>query len=119
MARIHFAEPYYLWLLLLIPAITAWYWYRLRHNSAALQISNTEVFKHFSAGWKNYARNGLFALRMLALSVIILAIAIPQTNLNRQDISVEGIDIILATDISSTMLAEDLKPNRLEAAKEV
>jgi len=119
MARIHFAEPYYLWLLLLIPAITAWYWYRLRHNSAALQISNTEVFKHFSAGWKNYARNGLFALRMLALSVIILAIARPQTNLNRQDISVEGIDIILATDISSTMLAEDLKPNRLEAAKEV
>jgi Ca-activated chloride channel family protein len=56
---------------------------------------------------------------MLAIGFLILALARPQTNLNRQDISVEGIDIVLATDISSSMLAEDLRPNRLEAAKEV
>ena len=56
---------------------------------------------------------------MLALVLLILAFARPQTNMNRQDISVEGIDIMLATDISSSMLAEDLKPNRIEAAKQV
>jgi len=118
-ARLHFADPEYLWLLLLIPVTVAWYWYRLRQYSVPMQMSSTAVFKKFIPGWKHYARYGLFALRMLVVSLLIIALARPQTNLNRQDISVEGIDIMLATDISSTMLAEDLKPNRLEAAKEV
>lgn len=117
--RLHFADPAYLWLFLLVPAVAAWYWYKLRHSTSAMQVSNTAAFKQFAPGWKHYARHGLFVTRMLAISILILALARPQTNLNRQDISVEGIDIILATDISSTMLAEDLKPNRLEAAKEV
>lgn len=118
-AKLHFADPEYLWLLLLIPAAIAWYWYKLRHYSVPLQMSSTKVFRQFIPGWKHYARHGLFGLRMLALSLLILALARPQTNLNRQDISVEGIDIMLATDISSTMLAEDIRPNRLEAAKDV
>jgi Ca-activated chloride channel family protein len=84
-----------------------------------MQVSSTSVFRQMNAGWKNYARHGLFGIRMIAISILILALARPQTNLNRQDISIEGIDIVLATDISSTMLSEDLKPNRLEAAKEV
>jgi len=117
--RLHFADPEYLWLLLLIPAAIAWYWYRLRHYSVALQMSSTAVFRQTARNWKNYARVGLFGLRMLSAGLIILALSRPQTNMNRQDISVEGIDIMLATDISSTMLAEDLRPNRLEAAKEV
>ena len=117
--RLHFADPAYLWLLLFVPAVAAWYWYKLRHSTSAMQFSNTAAFKQFTPGWKHYARHGLFVIRILAISILILALARPQTNLNRQDISVEGIDIILATDISSTMLAEDLKPNRLEAAKEV
>lgn len=117
--RLHFADPEYFWLLLFIPIAVAWYWYKLRHYSVPLQMSSTAVFKQFAPGWKHYARYGLFGLRMLAVSLLILALARPQTNLNRQDISVEGIDIMLATDISSTMLAEDIKPNRLEAAKEV
>ncbi|MDO9257577.1 MAG: VWA domain-containing protein [Bacteroidales bacterium] len=115
----HFADPEYFWLLLLIPAALAWYWYKLRHYSVPLQMSSTAVFKQFVPGWKNYARYSLFGLRMLAVGLLILALARPQTNLNRQDISVEGIDIMLATDISSSMLAEDLRPNRIEAAKEV
>lgn len=118
-AKLHFADPEYLWLLLLIPAAVAWYWYRLRHYTVALQMSSTVVFKQAPMGWKHYARYGLFGLRMLVLGLLILALARPQTSMNRQDISVEGIDIVLATDISSTMLAEDLRPNRLEAAKEV
>ncbi len=117
--RLHFADPEYLWLLLLILAAIAWYWYKLRHYSVPMQLSSTEVFKLAPIGWKHYTRHGLFGLRMLAVGLLILALARPQTNMNRQDISVEGIDIMLATDISSTMLAEDLRPNRLEAAKEV
>ena len=117
--RLHFADPEYLWLLLLVPVAAAWYWYKLRHYSVSMQMSSTAVFRNQTAGWKHYARHILFGLRMLAVSLLILALARPQTNLNRQDISVEGIDIMLATDISSTMLAEDLRPNRLEAAKDV
>jgi len=117
--NLHFADPEYLWLLLLIPAVIAWYWFRLRHYSVPIQVSSTVMFKHATRGWKHYARYGLFGLRMLSVGLLILALARPQTSMNRQDISVEGIDIMLATDISSTMLAEDLRPNRLEAAKEV
>ena len=117
--RLHFADPEYLWLLLLIPAALVWYWYKLRHYSVSMQLSSTAVFRNQIPGWKHYARHTLFGFRMLAVSLLILALARPQTNLNRQDISVEGIDIMLATDISSTMLAEDLRPNRLEAAKQV
>ncbi len=117
--KLHFADPEYLWLLLLIPAAIAWYWYKLRHYSVSMQMSSTAVFRNQIRGWKHYTRYSLFGLRMLAVAFLTLALARPQTNLNRQDISVEGIDIMLATDISSTMLAEDLRPNRLEAAKEV
>ena len=117
--KLHFADPEYFWLLLLIPAAIAWYWYKLRHYSVPFQMSSTVVFKQSIAGWKHYVRYGLFALRMLVVGLLIIALARPQTNLNRQDINVEGIDIMLATDVSSTMLAEDLRPNRLEAAKEV
>jgi len=118
-ARLHFADPEYLWLLLLIPGAIAWYWYRIRHYSVPVQISSTAAFKSSSRGWKHYARYGLFGLRMLSVTLLIVVLARPQTNMNRQDISVEGIDIMLATDISSSMLAEDLKPNRIEAAKQV
>jgi Ca-activated chloride channel homolog len=116
---IHFADPEYLWLLLLLLVAIALYWYKLRQYSVPMQLSTTVAFKNLAKGWKHYARYALFVLRMLAAALLILALARPQTNMNRQDISVEGIDIMLATDISSTMLAEDLRPNRLEAAKEV
>lgn len=118
-AQLHFANPAYLWLLLLLPVAVAWYWYKLRHYSVPVQLSTTVVFRSSVKSWKHYLRYGLFGMRILAIGMLILALARPQTNMNRQDISVEGIDIMLATDISSTMLAEDVKPNRIEAAKEV
>ncbi len=119
MSSLHFANPEFLYLFLLVPALAIWYWYKLRFNSIALQISNTHAFSEITPSWKKYFRYAIPVLRLLSISMLIIAIARPQTNMNRQDITVEGIDIILATDISSTMLAEDLKPNRLEAAKEV
>lgn len=119
MGRLHFANPEFLYLLLLVPALAIWYWYKLRFNTVAFQISNTRAFTGFTSNWKQYVRYTIPALRLMSISMLIIALARPQTNMNRQDITVEGIDIILATDISGTMLSEDLKPNRLEAAKEV
>jgi Ca-activated chloride channel homolog len=119
MMRIQFADPEYFWLMLLIPAAIGWYIYRLRNYHATLQISSIKAFSKVSPSWRLYSRHILFGFRLLAAALFIIAIARPQRNMSRQDISVEGIDIVLATDVSSTMLAEDLKPNRLEAAKDV
>lgn len=119
MMKIHFADPEYFWLLILLPAAIGWYIYRLRNHHATLQVSSLEAFSNAKSSWRLYSRHILFGLRISSATFLIISLARPQTNMSRQDISVEGIDIMLATDISSTMLAEDLKPNRLEAAKEV
>ena len=119
LSRIQFVVLIYLWLLLFIPVALIFYFYKLRHYSAAIQLSNTEAISKLPRQWKQFSVFGLFFLRMLALAAIIIALARPQSNLRRQDVSVEGIDIVLATDVSTSMMAEDLKPNRLEAAKEV
>ena len=119
MRNLEFANPQYFWLLLLIPAMAVWYWYRLRHLQAKLQVSSFQALSSISPGWRVRFRHSLFALRMAALAFIIIALARPQRSMSSQNISVEGIDIILANDISGSMLAEDFKPNRLEAAKDV
>ncbi|MEI6899521.1 MAG: VWA domain-containing protein [Bacteroidota bacterium] len=116
---IKFAAPHYLFLLVLIPVLIAWYFYRLRKNHPDLEISTTEGFEGIPLGLKRYFYHGLYVLRLLAIILIIIALARPQTNLSRQDISVEGIDIVLALDISGSMLARDFSPDRLEAAKNV
>lgn len=119
MHNLEFANPRYFFLLLLIPAAISWYWYRLRHLQAKLQISTFTALSSIRPGWRVRFRHLLFGLRMAALTFIIVALARPQTSMSSQNISVEGIDIVLATDISGSMLAEDFRPNRLEAAKEV
>lgn len=117
--HIHFANPEYLYLLLIIPASAIWYWYRGSRSYAELfmPVSNAFIGKKHSL--KLRLRSLLFVMRMLAMVFIILGIARPQSNISRQDISVEGIDIVIALDISGSMLAEDFKPNRLEASKDV
>lgn len=119
MHTLEFANPRYFWLLLLIPAAVAWYWFRLRHLQAKLQLSTFQALSSIKPGWRVRFRHLLFAIRMAALTFIIIALARPQRSMSSQNISVEGIDIILANDISGSMLAEDFRPNRLEAAKEV
>jgi Ca-activated chloride channel family protein len=116
---ITFANPHLLYLLLLIPVLVAWYFYRLKKNNADLQISSTEGFDVGVKSIRLYLYHGLYILRLLALILIILALARPQTSLSRQDISIEGIDIVLAMDVSGSMLARDFNPDRLEASKEV
>jgi Ca-activated chloride channel homolog len=115
--KIEFADPYFFWFLIIIPLLILWYWFRHNQRNAEIQLSTTSVFESSGKSFRQYAFHGLFALRMLALGLLIVALARPQSSSSKQDISVEGIDIVMALDISSSMLAQDLKPDRLEAAK--
>ncbi len=114
-----FANPEFLFLLLLIPLLAFWYYYRRRRYSATVSFPGTRAFDRKGRSIRVILYHGLFVLRMLTLSLLIVAFARPQTSLSRQDITVEGIDIVIALDISGSMLARDFKPDRLEASKEV
>lgn len=115
-----FANPTYLYLLLLLIPMIGWYIYKLSKNQASLQVSSSQAFDvSGAASWKVYLRHVPFILRMAAVAVLIVILARPQSTNSWQNSSTEGIDIVLAMDISSSMLAQDLKPNRLEAAKDV
>jgi len=116
---ITFANPHLLYLLLLIPVLVAWYFYRLRKNNADILISSTDGFDGGVKSLRLYLYHGLYVIRLLAVTLIIIALARPQSSLSRQDISIEGIDIVLAMDVSGSMLARDFNPDRLEASKEV
>ncbi|MDR0988295.1 MAG: VWA domain-containing protein [Prevotellaceae bacterium] len=109
---------YFLLLLLLIPYII-WYILNRRKNEATLQVSDARVYAHTPKSYKNYLLHAPFTLRIIALILIIIVLARPQTTDSWRNSEIEGIDIMLAIDISASMLAEDLKPNRLEAAKDV
>jgi Ca-activated chloride channel family protein len=93
-------------------------WYVLQHAKvhAHLKISGQQLLPR-TKSIKLYLRHSLFALRMLSLAALVVAMARPQSSSSWQDVSTEGIDIVLALDISGSMLAEDFEPNRLEAAK--
>jgi Ca-activated chloride channel family protein len=117
---ITFAHPQLLWLLLVIPALAVYYYFRRNNATAAilmhLPFSQTDLPK---LGWKNYLRHGLMVLRLLALAVLIIIIARPQSSMSWKNISSEGIDIMLAQDISGSMLSTDFHPDRIGAAKRV
>lgn len=114
-----FAHPYYfLLLLLLIPAIL-WYVLKRKQRYASLQVSNTFAFKQMPKTWKQRCQHLPFVLRCLLFSLVVVVLARPQSVDSWQNTSTEGIDIVVALDISTSMLAEDLKPNRLEAAKSI
>ncbi len=114
-----FADPGYLYLLLVIPLLAAWYLFRHGKNTSVVQLSSTEVFENTRRSARQYLYHGLIVLRLLAIALLIIAFARPQSSLKRQNVSIEGIDIVMALDISSSMLAQDLRPDRLEAAKSV
>ncbi len=115
-----FANPTYLYLLLLLVPMIGWYVWKLRKSQASLQVSSSEAFDApEAASWRVYLRHVPFVLRMAAIAVLIIVLARPQSTNSWQNTSTEGIDIVMAMDISSSMLAQDFKPNRLEAAKDV
>lgn len=114
-----FHNPIYLFLLLLIIPIVLWYIMQYRKKESTLRISSLRSFENAPTSKKVYLRHLPFVLRMIALVMVIFVLARPQTSNSWQDQTTEGIDIMMAVDISGTMLAEDLKPNRLKAAKNV
>lgn len=113
---IKFANPGYLWLLLLLLPAIAWYIFKQYRSHAALTISTFNGFNTKIISYRYYLMHVPFVARILAMAFIILALARPQSSNSWQNVTTEGIDIMLATDISGSMLAEDLKPNRLKAA---
>ena len=119
MNHITFAHPYLLLLLLVITLMAVWYVLRYRKQKPALQFSNISLFRGVHKTFRQRAYPLLFILRMVAVGALVIALARPQSMLSRQEMKVEGIDIVLAMDVSGSMLAEDFKPNRLEAAKKV
>jgi len=119
MSNIHFAYPDLLYLLLLVPVMIAWYVLRNRKSHPTIQISGLQPFNETPATWKQYFRHLPLILRMAAISLLILVIARPQSSESWENVTTEGIDIVIDLDISGSMLAEDLKPNRLEASKAV
>lgn len=114
-----FATIEYLFLLLLLIPYILWYILKRKKSEPSLQVSDTRVYAHAPKSYKLYLLHVPFVLRVLALAMVIIVLARPQTTNNWQNTEVEGIDIMLAMDVSTSMLAEDLKPNRLEAAKQV
>ncbi len=107
------------WLLLLIPVLILWYWRRYRHQYGELKLSFIPVAKRSSSSFRGNFIHVLFFIRLLVLGLLITALARPRSSLNEQEITSEGIDIVLVMDVSGSMLAEDFRPNRIEAAKKV
>ncbi|MDA3943598.1 MAG: VWA domain-containing protein [Bacteroidetes bacterium] len=114
-----FANPDFLYGLLVVPLALVWYFFRKNKQQAYVQFSDTTLFSSFKTSWKVYFRHSLFALRWLAVTFLIISLARPQTSSSKQNMTIEGIDIILSLDVSGSMLARDLKPDRLEASKDV
>ena len=112
-----FYNPDFLYALALVPLLWIWYYFRQRELAAQLQISSLKGITQNS--WKAKGRHLLFLFRTIALAILIIAFARPQSTLSWEDMITEGIDIVISMDISGSMLAQDLKPDRLEASKNV
>jgi Ca-activated chloride channel family protein len=119
MTNITFLHPEFFWLFLALPIAMVWYWFTHKKQRATLKISSTKAFKG-SGSLLSKLQPMLFLLRLLALSAIIVALARPRSvDVSSKSRSTKGIDIVMAIDVSGSMLAKDLKPNRLEALKRV
>ena len=116
---VYFANPDYLWLFTMIPLLVVWHVFTRKKSQAVLKISSLEGLRSKS-GFLSRLQPLLFVLRILSLVLIVMALARPQTmDVSTRTKTNKGIDIVMAIDISSSMLAQDLKPNRLTALKRV
>ncbi len=114
-----FANPGFLYgLLVLIPMII-WYILKDEKSHTSMQVSSLRAFNKQPVSFKNILRHVVFGLRMVIIALLIITLARPQTTNNWEDSKTEGIDIVIALDVSSSMLARDFEPNRFEASKDV
>ena len=114
-----FANPYLLWLLVLVVPMIAYYIYRALQGGAAIRISSVEGVRKAPRTWRYWFRHLPFVLRCAAFVALVVALARPQDIEEQSRTNAEGIDIMLSIDISGSMLARDFKPDRITAAKEV
>ena len=117
--NVTFANPAFLWGLLLIPALIYWQVKRSRRVSTGMRYSTLRPFAGVKPTMKERLRNAPGILRIVATALFLIALARPQSVSQGQNVNAEGIDIVLLLDISTSMLAEDFQPNRVGAAKEV
>lgn len=113
------AHPSYLWLFLIYIPLVVWYVMRQRTAHPSMGLSHLGAFAALPVSWKQYLRHFLFGLRLAAIGCLIIVLARPQLKDNWRTTSTEGTDIVLAVDVSGSMLARDFQPNRMEAAKKV
>ncbi|MGA9115533.1 MAG: VWA domain-containing protein [Bacteroidota bacterium] len=114
-----FADPEFLYGLAVLPLLLWWYLKRNRASASDFRFSTLRVFDTAAPTVRERLRHLPFILRMAVLACLVAALARPQSSTRGQTVYAEGIDIALVLDVSGSMLAEDLRPNRIEAAKEV
>jgi Ca-activated chloride channel homolog len=119
MCVIVFANKGMLLLLLLLVPVILWYIFKYLNFNAAVTFSSVQGFASTKKTYKSVLRHVIFGIQMLAFAFIIIVLARPQSTNQWKNVTTEGIDIVMALDISGSMLAADFKPNRLEAAKDV
>jgi Ca-activated chloride channel family protein len=119
MNGIAFGEPLFLYLLVIVPAMVAFYIVKQQKVTASVRMPGLQSFTGSGTTFRHYLRHILFGFRTLAVALLIIVLARPQKTDKFQDVSTEGIDIVLTQDISGSMLARDFKPDRLEAAKNI
>jgi Ca-activated chloride channel family protein len=119
LSNVTFAYPWVLYLLLLIPVFGFWYFYKGKKNRSSVIYSSIRLLPENYSSIRAKLIHLPFILRLLAFALLIIALARPQDFMSGTNVNTEGIDIAMVLDISGSMLAEDFKPNRLEAAKQV
>ncbi len=110
---ITFAYPWVLYFLAVIPLMIAWYIFRGLKVQSSVKYSSIGIFKDVPSTLREYLRHVPFTFRLIAIGLLIVALARPQSFTSGENVTTEGIDIAMVLDISGSMLAEDFKPNRL------
>lgn len=118
LSNIEFLNPEFFILLLAIPAIAAWYWFKKVDTDVSFTLSSIESIADITT-WRTWLHKLMPLLRMLSYIFIVIAIARPQITLKEEEVKAEGIDIMMIMDLSSSMLAQDFRPDRLSVSKEV
>lgn len=114
-----FANKYIFLLLALVVVYIIWYIRKHNNIEPSVRVSDTSPYAAVGKTWREWLVHVPFVLRVVALTMIVIVLARPQSSDNWQNTEIEGIDIMMTIDVSTSMLSEDLKPNRLEAAKDV
>ncbi|MEI6122801.1 MAG: VWA domain-containing protein [Bacteroidota bacterium] len=113
------AHPWFLLLLIIVPILIVWYIFKRNASTTSIGYSDISKMENITPSIRQRMMHIPFILRTLLVCLLVFILAKPQKSFDRNDYKVEGIDILMALDISGSMLAEDFKPNRLEASKEV